>query len=467
MIKGGIFILMKIGKFFVNLALWFLGALRLGALGVASFFKLLYWPIHRIFKLFYFVLVLPAYRLYWLASKRSGFGRSSRQRFFSLVLHNKRLINILVIVSALFFVYNNLTSASNDLSSEEVVGGTMLAKLVSDEFMSADSLIEETRDSSGQTAKSYVDGRLISKINPSINTNTANPEDEEEEKPDNTQVAESGEKTVPERTSPIEYEVQNGDTLSTIARRFGISVNTIQWANDLTKLHYIRPGDKLVILPSSGVMHSVVRGESLKSIAKKYDVSEKEILTYNRLANANQIRIGQKLIIPGGSPLSETVASTRPSTSGNKIVSNGNGSREAASTKNLIQPRPSAKPVYGTKMNWPTVGTRITQYYSWRHNGLDIANKVGTPIYAVDAGTVELVGYNRGGYGNQIVINHGGGKKTRYAHLSAFGVKVGQEVDKGEYIAAMGSTGRSTGPHIHFEVMIDGKRYNPLNYVAY
>ena len=117
-------------------------------------------------------------------------------------------------------------------------------------------------------------------------------------------------------------------------------------------------------------------------------------------------------------------------------------------------------------MTWPTVGHRITQYFSWRHNGVDIGNKVGTPIYAADAGVVEIStgGWN-GGYGNTILINHGGGKKTRYGHLSKLFVKAGDAVEKGENIGAMGSTGRSTGPHLHFEILINGGRYNPLNYI--
>ena len=115
-------------------------------------------------------------------------------------------------------------------------------------------------------------------------------------------------------------------------------------------------------------------------------------------------------------------------------------------------------------MNWPTVGHYITQYFSWRHYGVDIANKVGTPIYASDTGVVEYAGWGKG-YGNQIVIDHGGGKKTRCGHLSKFYCKVGDEVDKGEAIGAMGSTGWSTGSHLHFEVIINGRKVNPLNYV--
>lgn len=115
-------------------------------------------------------------------------------------------------------------------------------------------------------------------------------------------------------------------------------------------------------------------------------------------------------------------------------------------------------------MNWPAGVRKITQYFSWRHTGLDIAGPLGTPIYAADSGTVEIEGWGSG-YGNQIVINHGGGKKTRYAHLSKFYVEKGEAVTKGQAIAAMGSTGWSTGSHLHFEVIINGTKYNPLNYI--
>ena len=126
----------------------------------------------------------------------------------------------------------------------------------------------------------------------------------------------------------------------------------------------------------------------------------------------------------------------------------------------------SAPKVSGNKMAWPTNGHTITQYFSWRHPGVDIANHIGTPVYAADSGVVLIAqgGYN-GGYGNTIVIDHGGGKKTRYGHASRLLVKPGQVVEKGEEIMLMGSTGRSTGPHLHFEVIINGAKYNPLSYV--
>jgi len=164
----------------------------------------------------------------------------------------------------------------------------------------------------------------------------------------------------------------------------------------------------------------------------------------------SSLQVGQKLIIPGGRKI--TYSSYKPERySGISVL------------RDLVKPT-DAKPIGGTKMNWPTVGYRITQYYSWRHYGLDIANKTGTPIYAADAGTIELVGWGKG-YGNQVVINHGGGKKTRYAHLSKIYVGRGQSVGKGESIGAMGSTGWSTGSHLHFEVIINNSKYNPLNYL--
>ncbi|KKQ59341.1 MAG: Peptidase M23 family protein [Parcubacteria group bacterium GW2011_GWE2_38_18] len=210
-------------------------------------------------------------------------------------------------------------------------------------------------------------------------------------------------------------------------------------------------------MPISGVTYKVARGESLKSIAAKYDVSEEEILAYNDIGSNGQLQIGQKLMIPGGKK--DSYAENKPKTySGLSLIKD-----LIKPSSNTPKPTDSA-PRVGNKMNWPTVGYRITQYFSWRHFGIDVANKIGTPLYAADAGVVEVAGWGNG-YGNQILINHGGGKKTRYAHLSKFSVKKGDHVNKGQVVGLMGSTGWSTGSHIHFEVIINGVKYNPLNYV--
>ena len=261
----------------------------------------------------------------------------------------------------------------------------------------------------------------------------------------------SGDTDVPQRREIIYYAVENGDTVSTIARRFGLSINTVLWANNLSAFSLIRPGDSLTILPTSGLLYTVKSGDTISKIAAKYGIDGEKILSVNNIGGG--LKAGATIILPGAKKISAPAAVARTTTqSGLSVI------------RDLIK-APAVKAGAG-KMIWPTVGYRITQYFSWRHTGVDIANKIGTPIYAADAGIVEIAqgGYN-GGYGNTIVINHGGGRKTRYGHASKLFVKVGDEVEKGENIAAMGSTGRSTGPHLHFEVLINGTRYNPLNYI--
>ncbi|MFZ4632006.1 MAG: peptidoglycan DD-metalloendopeptidase family protein [Patescibacteria group bacterium] len=255
------------------------------------------------------------------------------------------------------------------------------------------------------------------------------------------------------RKEIIYYTVQNGDTISTISRRFGLTVNTILWANNLSAFSVIRIGDRLAILPYSGVLYTVKKGDTLARISQTYGIELEKILSCNSLGNS--LSVGEKIIIPGAKKISDVVAVRKTSNTNYTGIS---------IIKDLIK-SPVAK-VTGNKMAWPAGGYRISQYFSWRHPGIDIANKIGTPIYAADDGVVIISqgGYN-GGYGNTIVIDHGGGKKTRYGHASKLFVKVGERVEKGENIAAMGSTGRSTGSHLHFEVIISGAKYNPLSYV--
>ncbi len=262
----------------------------------------------------------------------------------------------------------------------------------------------------------------------------------------------TGNGEVPKRNSVIYYTIKNGETVSAIARAFGLSVNTILWANNLGPRSLIQPGSQLTILPQNGVLYTVVKGDTIGKIARKYGVSESTLINGNNLGTS--IAVGQKIIVPGGRLLSETTAVTK--------TTKTNSYTGISVIKDLVK-SPTTK-VTGGSMAWPTVGHRITQYYSWRHTGLDIGNKVGTPLYAAAAGTVEFAGWSNG-YGNNVVINHGGGKKTRYAHASKLFVSAGDKVERGENIAAMGSTGWSTGPHIHFEVMVNGVKYNPLNYI--
>ena len=256
--------------------------------------------------------------------------------------------------------------------------------------------------------------------------------------------------TEQERTQTITYTVLSGDTISVIAEKFGISVSTILWENDLSSYSIIRPGDDLDILPKTGINHKVVKNETISSIVKKYDVEEVDLLVVNKITKDDNFQVGQVLFVPGGKKTIYRAPAPKTYTGFTAI-------------KNIVS-TPSSQVVSGNKMAWPTSATRITQYYSWRHHGLDIAQRGTVPIYAADSGTVESAGWGTG-YGYNIVINHGGGKKTRYAHMSKFYVGKGDKVSKGHTLGLMGNTGWSTGQHLHFEVIINGKKYNPLNYI--
>jgi murein DD-endopeptidase MepM/ murein hydrolase activator NlpD len=246
------------------------------------------------------------------------------------------------------------------------------------------------------------------------------------------------------RDKVIDYVVQIGDTISTIAQKFSISTNSILWENSLSYYSTIKPGQTLKILPTSGINYKIKSGDTIQKIVKKYGGSTKEIIEFNKLTDASDIVIGQEIIIPSGKkPVSYPVRPSNPT----------NTSFSQATT------------VSNAKLQWPTNSSRITQYYGWRHTGLDIGNKTGQPIYASESGKITKAGWNRGGYGYYIMINHGGGLETLYAHLSRIDVKIGQNVSRGQVIGGIGSTGRSTGPHIHFEVRVNNRRSNPLSYI--
>ena len=239
------------------------------------------------------------------------------------------------------------------------------------------------------------------------------------------------------------HVVSAGDTIAGIAQRFGVSIDTILWANKLTIRSIIRPGNTLAIPPISGVLHKVARGDTIRAIAQRYRVKPEDIVAWNQLADASDLRLGETLVIPGGR-MPAPPAPPRPS----RTV--------------LI---PSRVTPNASGLIWPSACRRVTQGFSWRHTGLDIACGKGHPLRAVADGIVIIAGWNRGGYGYQVVIDHGDGRRTRYAHSSQLNAKVGDQVRQGDVVALEGTTGRSTGPHNHFELYIDGRRVNPLQYI--
>lgn len=251
-----------------------------------------------------------------------------------------------------------------------------------------------------------------------------------------------------QRTENVNYTVLPGDVLGAIAEKFGITLNTLLWANDLTWNSTIRPGQTLVILPNSGLEYEVKSGDTVLTIARRYQADANNIVEANKLADSADIKIGDKLFIPDGIKPTQVVSSYQPRT---------------------VAPTPVAEPDVaidpGTKLLWPVGSQKITQYYSWSHHAVDIGDKTGNPIYAAESGKVATAGWNNGGYGYYVIINHGNGIQSLYAHSSKLLVSAGDTVTRGDVIALVGSTGRSTGPHVHFEVIVNGSKLNPLNYI--
>lgn len=260
---------------------------------------------------------------------------------------------------------------------------------------------------------------------------------------------------VAKRSSVIIYEVKSGDLVSRIAEFYGISVDTILWANGLSARSYIRPGDALKILPADGVLHVVKSGNTISGIAKTYGAKAEDIVKFNKLQlDGSDIVVGEELIIPGGKKQESASRYVQVTL------------QQLAARNKVVAPPPSISAPAGSGYIWPAAARYITQYYGLRHTGLDIAGDTGVPVYASKSGTVvkSACGWN-GGYGCYIILDHGNGIQTLYAHNSQLFVSEGQAVSQGQTISLIGSTGRSTGPHVHFEVRASGRRLNPLRYV--
>lgn len=231
------------------------------------------------------------------------------------------------------------------------------------------------------------------------------------------------------------YEVKKGDTIEDVAKLFDVSVNTIMWANNLTS-RVISKGDTLIILPITGIKHAVKKGDTITSIAKKYKADDQDIAVYNGLSVDATLAVGDTVIVPDGEI--QVTPSTKPKTTGTKKSKILNSYAYTAPQGFLVR---------------PVVGGRKSQGIHG-HNGVDIAATPGTPVLAAASGRVivaKVGGYN-GGYGNLIIITHDKGIQTVYGHLKTIYITQGQTVTQGQTIGEVGNTGRSTGPHLHFEV---------------
>jgi murein DD-endopeptidase MepM/ murein hydrolase activator NlpD len=254
------------------------------------------------------------------------------------------------------------------------------------------------------------------------------------------------------------YKVKAGDTLTGIASRFGVSMMTLWWANNLKSKDDLHLGQVLTIPPVTGLVLTVKASDTLASLANKYDVEEQEILEANKLEDPNLV-VGQVLAIPGA--MGKAIPTPKPTTSSSSGSSSGNrgGSSRAPVTYT------------GGAFAWPVSGggNYISQYFHYGHYGIDIAGDYGSTVRAAGGGTVIFAGWKGNGGGYQVWIAHGSGLYTTYNHMSSISVGSGQHVSEGQQVGRVGSSGNATGPHLHFEVWrggvwSGGSRVNPLAY---
>jgi len=248
------------------------------------------------------------------------------------------------------------------------------------------------------------------------------------------------------------YTVQTGDSLTSIASRYGVSMMTLWWANKITSKDSLKVGQSLIIPPVTGLVYTVKVGDTLDSVAAANKIEPLDILETNGLTDSNLI-VGQVLVLPGakGDPIPTPTPTKRPSSGG------GSGT----------------PPKYtGGSWAWPVVGggNYISQYFHYGHLGVDIAASYGSPVVAARGGTVTHAGWASTGCGYEVTISIGSNLYTTYCHNSKVLVSVGQSVSKGQQIARVGQSGYATGPHCHFAVSVgypfeSGSYFiNPLRY---
>jgi murein DD-endopeptidase MepM/ murein hydrolase activator NlpD len=237
------------------------------------------------------------------------------------------------------------------------------------------------------------------------------------------------------RTKVEIYTVQSGDSLWSIADRFGLDLDTLRWSNPELERNpdVLSVGTELRIMPVPGVYHLVAPGDTIEAIAAQYGVSPADIANYppNALFPPYDLTKMEGLIVPFG-------------------------------RKDLVVPQPALSPDF--PLAWPLVGT-VTSNFEADHMALDIGAPYGSTVYAAEAGTITYADWAQDGLGYTLIINHGDGRETWYVHLKGTLLTAGNWVNRGTPIGEVGSTGHSTGPHLHFEVHLNGERVDPFSYL--
>ena len=422
---------------------------------------IIYWlllkPLQVMWRWFFRHIVLKLYVVYFPIKRRVIERLGPVRNRFLFIFSSRFVIHFMILCVAGGVTVNSLRT--REVSAEEFGSGSLIVKFLNNTDNT--QIVEETSDTKLTKPSSYASqaGLVGSTL---TSTDSSNTEDDSQ-----VSLAQGGSAIVKpnmpitdlterDRDQVEYYIVENGDTVSTIAQKFGVTTDTILEENRLGAKDFIKPGEKLTILPMSGVSHQVKKGDTVASLAKLYSVEPSVIIEFNKLATADDIKSGDILIIPGGEAPEVVAPKITPSQSSKNQYATGGGAG----------PLPPVKVPASQKLFWPTSSHRINQYFGQRgHTGLDIDGDIGSPVYAADDGQAVTVGWNKGGYGLYIILEHANGKRTLYGHLSKTFITVGQHVSKGQNMANMGSTGRSTGPHLHFEVISGGRKLNPLSYL--
>jgi murein DD-endopeptidase MepM/ murein hydrolase activator NlpD len=254
------------------------------------------------------------------------------------------------------------------------------------------------------------------------------------------------------------YRVRSGDTLTGIARKHGVSMMTVWWANNLKSKDDLHIGQTLMIPPTSGVVVTVGASDTLETLAAKYHVEPAQIIEANGLEDPNLI-LGQTLTLPGA--LGAGIATPAPTPAPTAAP------RPRTTTRTTVR---APAQYTGGAFAWPVAGGYISQYFHYGHYAIDIAADYGTRVSAAAAGTVTFAGWKSNGGGYQVWISHGSNLYTTYNHMSSISVGRGQHVSRGQQVGRIGQSGNATGPHLHFEVWRGpiwdgGTRVNPLGYL--
>lgn len=237
-----------------------------------------------------------------------------------------------------------------------------------------------------------------------------------------------------------EYTIENGDNLTVISKKIGVNLDTLVSVNRISNANKLRPGQKIKIPNRNGLLYAVQKGESLEEITEKYEIDLNKVLSFNKIYDKDNINAGDEIFLPGA--------------------------------KYTLEERIDK---FGQMFSLPTKVTRISSVFGYRvhpitkvrtkHMGVDIQGSLNTPIYAARKGKVIFAGYS-GGYGNLVIVRHDKGYTTYYGHLNKITTRVGANVGQGTMIGRMGSTGNSTGSHLHFEVRRNGVALNPVDFIS-